>query len=568
VSDTQPSEDVQPLGTLIGNTGQLTVTAALSDSYSAKRGGFIRIRHQEERDEPEQWVLGRVVQLSRENMLFDEDMGSEVSDIRLLEDQAVTEDVFASIELIGYVKPSTGEIKTPRRPLDPGANIYPVTGKFLKSFYEYTPDSSIRIGNLIGYEEGPNQVPVYLDIDKITTEHLAVLAMTGAGKSYTIGRLMELMVTRMNASVLVFDPHGEYGAALKDGTLNFNEELDGLSDEATDELAETRSRLKELQQQGGGVKVYAPQSRIASEKYGPDNYTPLRLRLDSLGKDELRNIMPNMSEPQERLLSVVLRYWESRFDSPRTISDLRSLLTDNLDEVKNWSQITEEEQSALSSRSASIISLRLRNLIEDAGVFYNGSGKPIDLRDVVGRQNSVSEADNAGRVSIVDLQNISKQAMQVVVAILGNELLEAIVDTSNPIRPVFTVLEEGHTFAPATGGSVAKPVIKKIAAEGRKFGIGMGIVSQRPSKLDSDVTSQCNTILTMRIKNPEDQSFIRQTSEMLSEQDINELPALSTGEALVTGRATRAPLLVKVGRKTLVHGGMSPEVVNIWQDTN
>jgi DNA helicase HerA-like ATPase len=69
----------------------------------------------------------------------------------------------------------------------------------------------------------------------------------------------------------------------------------------------------------------------------------------------------------------------------------------------------------------------------------------------------------------------------------------------------------------------------------------------------------------MRLKNPDDQAFIRQTSEMLSEQDINELPALSTGEALVTGEAVRAPLLVKVGPKVLEHGGMAPEVVQQWR---
>jgi DNA helicase HerA-like ATPase len=69
----------------------------------------------------------------------------------------------------------------------------------------------------------------------------------------------------------------------------------------------------------------------------------------------------------------------------------------------------------------------------------------------------------------------------------------------------------------------------------------------------------------MRIKNPDDQRFIRQASENLSEQDIDELPALSTGEALVTGEAIQAPLLVKVGPKILQHGGESPEVVDVWQ---
>ena len=71
--------------------------------------------------------------------------------------------------------------------------------------------------------------------------------------------------------------------------------------------------------------------------------------------------------------------------------------------------------------------------------------------------------------------------------------------------------------------------IKRIASEGRKFGVGFSIISQRPSKLDPDVTSQCNTIITMRLKNPDDQRFMAKTSDMFSKADIDELPSLSTG---------------------------------------
>ena len=92
----------------------------------------------------------------------------------------------------------------------------------------------------------------------------------------------------------------------------------------------------------------------------------------------------------------------------------------------------------------------------------------------------------------------------------------------------------------------------------------LAIVSQRPSKLDPDVTSQCNTLITMRLKNPDDQRFIAKTSDMVSQADLEELPSLSTGEALVFGRSITAPLLVKIGRKALLHGGQSPDVLKMW----
>lgn len=554
---------MESLGTLVGNTGEMTVTAAVKDSYSIKRGGFVRIPHRETPDEDLRWVLGRAVSVRRKSMFFEEELGGDVTDVKMLAEDEFGEDVFAAIELIGYVEEETGEIKTPRRPLDPGSDLYPVDADFLQLFYEYTPENSIQLGHLVGYEEGEGAVPIYIDVNKIATEHLAVLAMTGAGKSYTIGRIMELMLTRANASILVFDPHGEYGRAAANGSLSFNDAA--ISGPLESELSETREQLRSIQAKGGGINVFATESDFSDRKYGKGNYTPLKLQLDSLGKSELTNIMPDMSEPQERLLSVALRYWRERREEPRTISALIDILSTDFDKLSNWSQLTEQEQSALSARSASIIALRLRNLVRDTGIFYDGGATPVDIRDIVGRSDPTSEKDDIGRIAVIDLENISNQAMEVVVGVLGNEIINNIGGVANPIRPVFTVLEEGHIFAPSQGSSVAEPIIRKIAAEGRKFGIGLGIVSQRPSKLDSDVTSQCNTLLTMRLKNPEDQAFIRQASEMLSEQDINELPALSTGEALVTGEAVRAPLLVKVGPKVLEHGGMAPEVVQQWR---
>ena len=169
-----------------------------------------------------------------------------------------------------------------------------------------------------------------------------------------------------------------------------------------------------------------------------------------------------------------------------------------------------------------------------------------------------------GRLCIVDLQGLSNTARQVIVALISSELMKAAADKQRPTRPVFIVYEEGHNFAPAGEAAISKNIIKRIAAEGRKFGVGFAIVSQRPSKLDSDVTSQCNTIVAMRIKNPDDQRFIQKTSDYFSAADLAELPTLSTGEALICGRAIIAPLVVKVGTKALIHGGESPRVCERW----
>jgi DNA helicase HerA-like ATPase len=314
-----------------------------------------------------------------------------------------------------------------------------------------------------------------------------------------------------------------------------------------------------LQAQGTGIVVYTPQDPTFDAKYGSTN-RQLALQFDQFEMDELTGILPGLSEPQQRVLDVAIRYWKQTADEPRDIQQLLRLLTDDLDVLRGWGELSDAESKALRGVSAAVAAIRLRRVINEARSFYTAAvGQPTDVRDLVGYPD-----DRRGRLVIVDLQGLSDSARQIVVALLSSEILRAASHKTHATRPVFVVYEEGHNFAPAGQVSISKSVIKRIAAEGRKFGVGFTIISQRPSKLDADVTSQCNTIIAMRIKNPDDQRFIQRTSDYFSAADLAELPSLSTGEALVTGRAIIAPLIVKVGSKALVHGGVAPNVVARW----
>lgn len=550
------------IGKLIGNTGDPNkLTIALRDSYSARRGEFVRITHQERRGDAATDVLGRLVALSRSNIMYSEAMGEGISEVELLPTTRLSgETVYGRIELVGYKEQTTGEIRIPRRPLDPGAKVYGVDYAFLTQFYDFSENTSIHLGNLVGYEKGDRAVPIYLDANLLATEHLAVLAMTGSGKSYTVGRVIERLVAQMNGTVVVFDPHGEYGRALAGGQINFNPNIDRVED-ARDHraLVEIQERLGALQAQGAGIIAYTPQDPSFNSKYAGVN-RPLALQFDQFEMDDLNGILPGLSEPQQRVLDVAVRFWKNSSDEPRDIQQLLRLLTDDLDVLREWDELSEAESKALRGVSAAVAAIRLRRVINEARSFYTAAvGRPTDIHDMVGNPD-----DRRGRLVIVDLQGLSDSARQIVVALLSSEILRAASHKSRPIRPVFVVYEEGHNFAPAGEISISKNIIKRIAAEGRKFGVGFAIISQRPSKLDSDVTSQCNTIIAMRIKNPDDQRFIQRTSDYFSAADLAELPTLSTGEALITGRAIIAPLIVKVGTKALVHGGVSPNVIASW----
>ena len=116
--------------------------------------------------------------------------------------------------------------------------------------------------------------------------------------------------------------------------------------------------------------------------------------------------------------------------------------------------------------------------------------------------------------------------------------------------PVLLLLEEAHNFAPAKANTPAEmrsiATTKQIAQEGRKFGVGLILISQRPSRLDETTLSQCNSYIIMRLVNPADQNFVRKVIESLGEDDARMLPDLDVGEALLSGQLINFPVLVRV----------------------
>src|SRR5580704_1817664 len=300
------------LGRLVGNTGRPNdLKAALRGSFSARRGEFVRIPHCERDGEPEADCLGRITAVSRNNVLFSQELGEGVSEVNVLPGSLASgETLYGTIELIGFKDPATNEIRLPRRPLDPGARVYGVDFDFLRRFYQFSEETSIHIGNLVGYETGDQTVPIYLDVNTLATEHLAVLAMTGSGKSYTVGRIIERLVAQMNGTVVVFDPHGEYGRAFEGGQLRTSPDIDSVQD-ARDRpvLPKLIENFRRLQGAGGGIIVCTPQDESFDLKYSSANVR-LALQFDNYDLDALGGVLPGITEPQMRVLDVALRKWE------------------------------------------------------------------------------------------------------------------------------------------------------------------------------------------------------------------------------------------------------------------
>ena len=175
-----------------------------------------------------------------------------------------------------------------------------------------------------------------------------------------------------------------------------------------------------------------------------------------------------------------------------------------------------------------------------------------------------------GRVNVVDLSRVDEDAADVVVSHVLRVLLRERKRHRHGERslvpfPVLAVLEEAHILAPRDEDTLSKYWLARVAREGRKFGLGLMLVSQRPKGLDPDILSQMNNLIVLRIVEPSDQRYIQEASESLSSDLVEQLPGLNTGEAVLVGPFVRAPALVKIDRFRGRLGGGDIDIVAEWQ---
>ncbi|MEZ5345536.1 MAG: ATP-binding protein [Pyrinomonadaceae bacterium] len=199
-----------------------------------------------------------------------------------------------------------------------------------------------------------------------------------------------------------------------------------------------------------------------------------------------------------------------------------------------------------------------------------------DKRDGIFSDNEhipLQELFAPGRCTVLELSDIEQHEQQVIVGTLLRRVNKARMMTVREgvdkgenflDYPVFALLEEAHRFAPAGASVVSTNILKQILSEGRKFGVGIGLITQRPGKLDQDVLSQCMTQIIMRIVNPIDQQTIAQSVEGAGRAMLAELPALTKGQAIISGVGTNTPVMCRIRKRLTKHGGETFDAPEQW----
>lgn len=452
------------------------------------------------------WVLSQVRSIRRSSDLSFEEAKS-VGTFTEVEEKVIAESV-----VIG-ARDVDGLLKSPRTPFSPGDRVFPADRDLIRETIGLG-----REGIYIGLLEG-HDIKVMLDPNSFVQKHCSILAKTGSGKSYTSGVIVEELLDK-GVPLVIIDPHGEY--------VSLKFENDGEENRA------------QMEHYGVMPESYPDQVMV----YTPANlavvpYADAIFRLDGINLDarRLSLMAPTLTDTQLGLLYQSIKTLKERMDFYR-IDDIIEEVT-KLKTNTKWAIVHTLE------------------LLKETGIL---SDSPTPLDDLV----------KPGKASIIDMKGVDPKLQEIIVSQLASALFEA--RKIGKIPPLMLVIEEAHNFCPekGIGKATSSEILRTIASEGRKFGLGLLVISQRPARVDKNILSQCNTQIILKVTNPNDLRALSKGLEGMStdlEEEIKRIPA---GMALLVSNDIEKPVLVDVRVRKTRHGGESSQIVSTypasWED--
>ncbi|MCC7164794.1 MAG: ATP-binding protein [Anaerolineae bacterium] len=575
------------VGYVVGEVRTDEFTFVTNREIAPPRLEYIVVQVEDPRTRARVDVLAQVTKLSVSSRLLDTTLSyNEVAQIltRISTSQPI---IVGTAQVLGYLEGST--VRFPRHATMPGNPVTQAPDELLKKFFSQDVDSGIEIGSLINRDN----VNVLLNPNGLR-RHMAVIAQTGAVKSYTVGVILEKLL-QLGGTIVIFDPNSDYVKMRRDETMRvtpFADRVDiyrmptGQAGRITDDeiggsqkftikfsaleveeicsmtgIPETSTNIRKALQ--------TAHDNLRGRDYAPHEYLRELERIASGGADA-DGFMSNDNMPRgpERKRGVTPPGMEAFEQAAYNKANI-DLGWDDLGGASDDDEPTPPPFPTPAS---------------DNGKSSNGKAPSLDA--VSGAQKALKYVERLSRVdiwghedvpvrdllrpmhlSVLDLAGVDSWVTEFAVNKILNEVWGEAT-TNGLSRPVFFILEEAHNFVPGGQGarSQAAHIIKRIASEGRKFGLFLVLVTQRPYKIHGDTLSQCNSQIIMRLTNPQDQLAIKQSSEGISEGLLADLPGLNVGEAVVLGPIVRVPVMVRIGSRLSAQGGNDIDVVKALED--
>lgn len=449
--------------------------------------------------------------------------------------------------------------------------VHIVTEADLKAIYgSGDPQDYVSVGHLASAES----IPSLININKLVTRHSAVVGTTGSGKSTTVAGLLNALSNLKlypSARILVFDIHGEYSKALSDKAVVFRVDPNSAKGQKEFSVPFWALSFDELVMLAFGklsdaamavVADYVVQLKRESLANQPcDGIDESRVTVDTpipfclhklwfeLHKREHHTLIPR---PGGAADEVDPAYVLGIDNQPQQLGDAMSVTPPLYRTVKTTGPAIERVQHGrdpigirqqLASLASKLRDPRLAFIFNPGGWLPDIDGKTVKdldslLEEWVGGENPIT---------ILDLSGIPTSILNELIGALLRVLYDAIFWARNlpeggRERPLLLVLEEAHAYLSKEHSGSAATAVRRIAKEGRKYGVGMMIVSQRPSEIDSTILSQCGTIFAMRLTNDTDRGHITSAASDNLKGIFEMLPVLRTGEAIIVGEAVSLPV--------------------------
>jgi DNA helicase HerA-like ATPase len=410
----------------------------------------------------------------------------------------------------------------------PGSKAYPVSGEDLKQMFAADDRAHIEIGTVYPTKD----VRAALYVDSLLGKHFALLGSTGTGKSTSAALIMHRICDMSpEGHIVMVDPHGEYSAAFKGHGELFN----------VDNLA---------------MPYWLMNFEEHTEVFVTSSGAERQRDMDILAKCLLQARAKNRAAEGLSKLTV---------DSPipYTLSDLTNAIT--------------HEMGLLNKATDTAPYMRLKTKIDElkSDPRYQFMFSGMLIADSMGAFIAkIFRLPARGKpISIIDVSGVPSDIVSVVVAVLSRLVFDyAIWSRSEAQRPVLLVCEEAHRYIPSdktSSGQAVRKVLERIAKEGRKYGVSLGLITQRPSDLAEGVLSQCGTIIAMRLNNDRDQQFVKSAMPEGSRGFLDVIPALRNRECIVCGEGVSIPIRVSFDdlERDRCPASSDPLFSTLWRQT-
>lgn len=456
-----------------------------------------------------------------------------------------------------------------------GDKVHLVTINDLDIIYGgYKDSNSITVGNISVSES----LDAKIDLDKLISRHCAIVGSTGSGKSNSVSVLLESIAKRNfpSSRILVIDPHGEYNDALSKYSrvietnpkevanklyipfwaLPFNELMKifsgTISDSNREYIREKVVEAKIASANENGLDV--PKESITADSPIPFSLKQLWFELDDFerqtylerAKSETITEKTQIGDA-EKLKSNLYQAASAGGGSPYLNNQAKGILG-FLDSVRN--RLNDSSYNFLFNPGDFTPNLNGRIKSDIDSLFMDWLGNPLPI-------------------TILDLSGIPSEIM----SSISGTLLKIIYDglfwgvntkVGGKNQPLLIVLEEAHSYLKAGEHSISSRTVQMIAKEGRKYGVGLLLVTQRPSELDETVLSQCGTMIALRMNNSKDRGHIRSAVQDELQSMVDLLPSLRTGEAVISGEAVKIPSRVKFFKISNAPKSSDPKASEKW----